>query len=117
MSENINLTTVEKSGGKYQKGQVKTGGRKKGTPNKLTIDVKQVAFDVFEELGGMKGATIFFKKNNVTKAQFYNLFFKMLPSNLKVSQGDKFFFELTYNGNNGNNNDKPEKESVDQPTD
>ncbi len=116
MNEAKNLATVAKSGGKFQKGQVKIGGRKKGTPNKLTVDVKQVAFDIFKELGGMNGAAEFFKKNSVTKAQFYNLFFKMLPSNLKVSQDDNFVFEITYNGNNGNNNNKPKKESADQPT-
>lgn len=35
------LTKVEKNSGKFQKGHTKTGGRKKGTPNKKTLDIME----------------------------------------------------------------------------
>lgn len=33
----MNTTKVEKSSGQFEKGHEKTGGRKKGTPNKKTL--------------------------------------------------------------------------------
>ena len=59
-------------------------GRKKGAKNKLTIDVQQTAFEIFKNLGGMKGAVEYFKSSKQTKGQFYNIFYKMLPSNIAV---------------------------------
>jgi len=35
------------------KGQPKTGGRKKGTPNKVTGDVKAMVLDALERAGGV----------------------------------------------------------------
>ena len=45
-------TKVEKNSGKFQKGHKKTGGRKKGTPNKKTAQFKEIlgAFDTVTEL-------------------------------------------------------------------
>ncbi len=73
---------------KYKKGKEKTGGRKKGTKNKFSVDVQQTAFDIFKNLGGVKGATEYFMKNNQTKGQFYNIFYKMLPSSITGPQGE-----------------------------
>ena len=33
------MSKVEKNSGKFEKGHTKTGGRKKGTPNKRTADI------------------------------------------------------------------------------
>lgn len=64
-------------------------GRKKGVKNKLTIDVQQVAFNIFKNLGGIKAATDFFEASKQAKAQFYNIFFKMLPTNIEHSGSEK----------------------------
>jgi len=34
-----NASKVEKNSGRFEKGHIKTGGRKKGTPNKRTADI------------------------------------------------------------------------------
>lgn len=46
------LTKVENNSGKFQKGHKKTGGRKKGTPNKKTAQFKEILgdFDTVTEL-------------------------------------------------------------------
>jgi hypothetical protein len=36
------------------KGRPKTGGRKKGTPNKLTADVKAMVLSALDQAGGVK---------------------------------------------------------------
>ena len=41
MTKNENSTNVEKNSGKFKKGHKKTGGRKKGTPNKKTAQFKE----------------------------------------------------------------------------
>jgi len=33
--------------------RVKTGGRQKGTPNKMTLTVKQSVLDAFDQVGGV----------------------------------------------------------------
>ena len=45
-------TKVEKNSGKFEKGHKKTGGRKKGTPNKKTAQFKEILgdFDTITEL-------------------------------------------------------------------
>lgn len=45
-------TKVENNSGKFQKGHKKTGGRKKGTPNKKTAQFKEILgdFDTVTEL-------------------------------------------------------------------
>ena len=74
---------------KFKEGHPKKGGRKKGTKNKFTVDVQQTAFEIFKNLGGIKGATEYFKSNRQTTGQFYTIFYKMLPSRLVGGQDDK----------------------------
>ena len=64
--------------------KVEKSGRKKGTVNKLTIDVQQTAFEIFEKLGGIEGACKYFESSKQAKGQFYNIFYKMLPSNIAM---------------------------------
>ena len=49
---NENTSKVEKNRGVFQKGRAKTGGRKKGTPNKKTAQYKEILgdFDTVTEL-------------------------------------------------------------------
>jgi len=83
-------------------------GRKKGSKNKFTVDVQQTAFEIFEALGGVKGATEYFEKNSQTKGQFYNIFYKMLPSSITGKQGEDGEFKpleviIVNNGNQPDN--------------
>lgn len=54
----------------------KTGGRKKGTPNKLTRSVKLALDESFTKMGGV-AALVRWGKDNPT--EFYKLWAKILP--------------------------------------
>jgi hypothetical protein len=55
---------------------VKTGGRKKGTPNKLNASVKEAIVNAFHEVGGAKYLVGVAKEN---PAVFCQLVGKVLP--------------------------------------
>jgi hypothetical protein len=59
----------------------KTGGRKKGTPNKLTVSVKEALSDAFDELGGIKSLVRWGQEN---PDDFYKLWVKLLPNEIKA---------------------------------
>lgn len=69
----------------FKKGREKTGGRKKGIPNKFTT-LKQAFLDAFQDkrIGGKEGLVIVFSKSDQKKIEFFKLISKMLPSNLDV---------------------------------
>ena len=69
---------------KFKRGHPKKGGRKKGASNKVTKNIKDNFEAVFEKLGGVKGLCDWAKKNSHTKGAFYQMYSKMLPSNLDV---------------------------------
>ena len=52
--------------GRYRKGHKKNGGRKKGTPNRLTAEIKEMIIQAFTELGadghGKEGLKGFIKR-------------------------------------------------------
>lgn len=54
----------------------KTGGRKKGTPNKVSDVVKDNVVKVFDALGGSDGMAIWAADN---PTEFYRLYTKLLP--------------------------------------
>jgi len=56
-------------------------GRKKGTPNKTTIAVKDALQQAFDKLGGIKALVAFAEKE---PAEFYRLWVKMLPRDIKA---------------------------------
>lgn len=60
---------------------VKTGGRKKGTPNKIAGDVRDNVLTVFKELGGVK-----FMKEWAEKkpTEFFMIYSKLLPKDVQV---------------------------------
>lgn len=60
----------------------KTGGRRKGTPNKTTIAVKEALTDAFEQLGGVSSLVGWGREN---PDEFYKLWVKMLPAEIKGS--------------------------------
>ena len=66
------------------KGLPKTGGRKKGTPNKLTKAVKDALGEAFDEMGGTASLVKWGKAN---PGEFYKLWGRLIPveANLKHS--------------------------------
>lgn len=67
----------------FEKGKPKSGGRRKGIPNKLTADVKAMILAAFKNVGG---ATYLEKQANSNPVAFMGLLGKILP--LQVT-GDK----------------------------
>jgi hypothetical protein len=60
----------------------KFGGRKKGTPNKITVSVKTVLEQAFQEIGGLPSLVKWGKKN---PDEFYRLWAKLLPKEISMS--------------------------------
>lgn len=60
----------------------KTGGRKRGTPNKHSSAVKESLEAVFENLGGVPGMTVWAKAN---QTEFYGLWVKTLPKDVNLA--------------------------------
>lgn len=76
----------------------KTGGRKAGTPNKVTADVKAALTRAFDGLGGVESLTRWAKQE---PTEFYKLWAKLLPSELqaevKVEQSGQIILTLPDN--------------------
>ena len=58
------------------------GGRKKGTPNKLTTEVKDALSKCFKSIGGHKAFSEWARGN---PTEFYKLWSKLLPKELELS--------------------------------
>jgi len=80
----------------FKKGRIKTGGRKKGTPNKFTT-LMQSFLDAFnsKEMGSTQGLIDAFKVTPFTKREFYKLISKMLPSNVGIEGSIKHEHRLS----------------------
>lgn len=63
----------------------KTGGRKKGTPNKLTSSTKKALDEAFKKMGGV-AALVRWGKDNPT--EFYKIWVKILP--VEAREADAF---------------------------
>jgi len=57
----------------------KTGGRKKGSENKVTVGAKENIMKVFEMLGGAQGFAEWATEN---KTEFYRHYAKLIPTQL-----------------------------------
>lgn len=55
----------------------KTGGRAKGTPNKISGTVKDNVIAVFDELGGVDGMRAWASEN---QTDYYRIYSKLLPN-------------------------------------
>ena len=55
----------------------KSGGRIKGTPNKVSRTVKENVVAVFDELGGRQQMTTWAREN---QTEFYRLYARLLPT-------------------------------------
>ena len=60
------------------------GGRKAGTPNKITRAFKTAVLEAFHELGGVNGLVIWGKKN---RTEFYRIAARLIPHEV-VGPGD-----------------------------
>lgn len=60
----------------------KTGGRKKGSPNKTTTAVKEALLDAFERLGGIDSLLHWARSNNT---EFYKLWARILPQEINAN--------------------------------
>lgn len=60
----------------------KTGGRQKGTPNKLGGTAKENVACVFVRLGGIQAMVDWAEKN---PTQFYGIYAKLLPIDMELS--------------------------------
>lgn len=59
----------------------KTGGRKSGTPNKMTTSAKAAFEFAFAELGGADGLADWARDN---QGEFYRLFARLIPKPLEL---------------------------------
>lgn len=60
----------------------KTGGRKKGTPNKLTVAAREAMQLAFDGVGGVDGLIQWAKENST---EFYKIYARLIP--LEVEHG------------------------------
>lgn len=67
------------------------GGRRKGTPNKTTATVKAALVEAFDKLGGVPELVKWGKAN---PSQFYALWGKMLPTEVKNADGSVLRMQL-----------------------
>lgn len=70
----------------------KTGGRKKGTPNKATASVKQALQIAFDGIGGVERLTEWAMNN---QTEFYKLYSKLLPQEISGPDGGAIPIEAT----------------------
>lgn len=67
------------------------GGRKKGTPNKRTAEVKAALQAAFDQIGGVKALTAWGKDN---QTEFYRLWGKLLPVEMKTPEGSALLLKV-----------------------
>jgi len=59
----------------------KTGGRKKGTTNKVSLSLKQAVLETFEKLGGVQHMATWAKEN---PSEFYRIAARLVPPGVPV---------------------------------
>ncbi len=64
------------------KGSPKLGGRKKGTPNKMSATVKENILAVFDGLGGVNGMLQWAGSSDENMGKFYAFYSKLLPTDI-----------------------------------
>jgi hypothetical protein len=77
----------------FKKGQSgNPAGRKKGTPNKITKDIKSCYMEVFDALGGAEGLLKWAKQNPDV---FYGQMAKMLPKGVEIKTENELVINIT----------------------
>jgi len=62
----------------------RTGGRKKGTPNKVTASTKDALVQAFTKLGGVPKLVAWGEEN---RTEFYRLWSKLVPTEVTGENG------------------------------
>lgn len=60
---------------------VKTGGRKKGSPNKITASTKAALEQAFNKLGGVPSLVAWAQSD---PCEFYKIWSKLVPADVKL---------------------------------
>ena len=63
-------------------------GRPRGSQNKITKNIRNNFEEVFEKLGGVNGFYLWAKKTG-NQGQFYQMYSKMLPSNIDLDASNE----------------------------
>ena len=66
-------------------GKRENSGRKKGTPNKISGQVRQNVIDVFDDIGGVKEMAVWAVDN---RTEFYRLYAKLMPTQSEIGTMD-----------------------------
>lgn len=83
--------------GKFVKGQSgNAAGKPKGTPNKLSRDMREITWRVFEKLGGEKHLLAFAKDNPEAFHRCY--LSKLLPVQITGGDGEPLVIVRDYTG-------------------
>ena len=61
---------------------MKTGGRQKGTPNRMTVAAKEAFQLAFDQMGGPIGLATWVTEN---PTEFYKLYSKLIPVDTNVT--------------------------------
>lgn len=77
------------------KGQ-KSGGRKKGTPNKVTSSVKNAVLETFRNIGGVSHMTDWAKEN---PNEYYKLAARLIPTEIQADLTGNLTVNVVKRGN------------------
>lgn len=70
----------------------KTGGRAPGTPNKVTLTVKENVMAVFNGLGGAQQMQSWAHRN---QSEFYKIYSKLIPTDISIDpDNNKLIIEV-----------------------
>lgn len=73
---------------------MKTGGRKKGTPNKISRETKENLLIAFDRLKGVEGLVKWANKDDKNRGEFYKLWAKTLPMTLASDKDNPLVPEI-----------------------
>jgi len=83
---------------------VKTGGRQKGTPNKVTALLKDAILQAAEQAGGDDGTVGYLQKQaNENPASFLALLGKVLPTQIAGDADNPLIIEIRMGGDDPRN--------------
>jgi len=66
-------------------GKREGSGRKKGTPNKISGQVRNNVIDVFDEIGGVQEMALWAAEN---RTEYYRLYAKLMPTQSEIGTMD-----------------------------
>jgi hypothetical protein len=78
---------------KFAKGKPKTGGRRIGTPNRLTGAFRDAVLIAYEGLGGHAAFLGWAKKN---RTEYYRIASRLIPGEMREDSGDQPIRVIVY---------------------